>query len=142
MTLSLDESLKRVISRSLQMYRDELLISDWKINKSLYHAIVHEELELIEQLFSEIQMRWEKAIIVETFTHIKQPLMLKQVKDTFEKLKQNPSSIIKGFTVQGQSVEVKFNGDDSRFELLIDGEWICQAKSVDLASSLFISIVD
>lgn len=141
MLLPLDENLKRIVLRSLQMYRDELLISDWKINKSLYHLIVQEEVALIEKVLSEIKKRWEEVIMAETFTHLYQPFRTKQVKESLEQIQKKPSSTIKGFTTQGQLVEIMYK-EEVGFSLLMDGKQICQANSLDLASNLFISIVD
>ena len=64
------------------------------------------------------------------------------MKDTFKQLKQNSTSVVRGFTVHQQLIEVRFIEEDGCFELMEDGERICQVKNLDLASTLFVSIVD
>mgnify|MGYP001412249944 CR=1 FL=1 len=60
--LSLDQELKRVLLRSLEAYRQELIRSDRKVNKPLYHEIIRQELILVNRLSTEIERKWSKAM--------------------------------------------------------------------------------
>lgn len=56
----LNEESKRVVLRSLDRYRQELLRSDTRVNKPLYREIVRQEVELVKQLCVEIERRWKE----------------------------------------------------------------------------------
>lgn len=135
--LPLDENLKRIVSKSLQIYRDKLQRADRKMNKVLYHTIVDEELSWIDQLLLEIEKKWTGKTIIDiqqlpTFAHVRQIL---------EKLKQHPTLVGKGKTEQGQLVEVTFHKADRRFEIFIDGIWMCKAKKIDWTAHVLMSIL-
>lgn len=57
----LNEESKRVVLRSLDRYRQELLRSDTRVNKPLYREIVRQEVELVKQLCVEIERRWKEG---------------------------------------------------------------------------------
>jgi hypothetical protein len=70
MLLPLDENIKRVIIRSLQEYRTELHKSDQEANRPLYHVIVQEEIELIDQIRVEIEQKWRESKPVEVLNRL------------------------------------------------------------------------
>lgn len=141
-SISLDENLKRIVSKALQVYRNELQTSAKKANQILYRAIVDEEVSWIEQLLAEIKRKWEKITVTETWIYIHPPLLYKKVIETLESVRQNPSQVINGMTSKGEKVEVKYHSTDDCFEILKNGAWICITGKNDWAAHVFISLLD
>ena len=81
-------------------------------------------------------------MFAETLIWIQQPLRYEQIKNRLEQLMQNPAYALTGITIKGERVDIRFNPVDQRFEIFMDGNWICKVKRADWASHIVITLLD
>lgn len=137
MILSLDENLKRIVAKSLEVYRDQLEASANKKNKVFYQTIVAEELAWIHQLLHEISKKKNEPSS-EILIFVQQPHMYDLLREKLEELQHRPTQVLTSITPQGDHVEVKFHQAKQYYVILLNGNWICKTNRVDwTAHTLF-----
>lgn len=138
--LSLDENLKRIVTTSLAVYRDQLKASATTNNKTLFQVIVADELAWIHQLLHEMNNKNnEPSSEILIFVH--QPSMYERLTTKLKELQHQPTHVLTSITTQGESVVVKFNQTEQRYTILLNGHWICKTNRIDWAAHTLFSLL-
>lgn len=138
--LPLDENLKRIVTTSLAVYRDQLKTSATTNNKTLFQVIVAEELAWIDQLLHEISKKKNESSS-EILIFVQQPLMYELLKKKLKKLQHRPTHVLTSITPQGEHVEVKFHQARQYYVILLNGNWICKTNRVDWTAHTLFSLL-